>query len=190
MFELILAVNNVLIQESYKRSFAEKLWFPFETVDLQFKKYVQWAGKIFIQQQRRNEEKTESKYQLDREKLFISLFHNWFINSQLKEESEFISDLTKFANEVARVDADWLLSHTLNNTCSDEEKSTLDEFQLRREKELSELSDEKAKRQVIIIITTITPVIQELFKLATKSKNLTDEEKKQLIVLKWKLGKR
>ncbi len=190
MFELILAVNNVLIQESYKRSFAEKLWFHFETVDLQFKKYVQWAGKIFIQQQRRNEEKTESKYQLDREKLFISLFHNWFINSQLKEESEFISDLTKFANEVARVDADWLLSHTLNNTCSDEEKSTLDEFQLRREKELSELSDEKAKRQVIIIITTITPVIQELFKLATKSKNLTDEEKKQLIVLKWKLGKR
>ena len=188
MFELILAVNNVLIQESYKRSFAEKLWFPFETVDLQFKKYVQWAGKIFIQQQRRNEEKTESKYQLDREKLFISLFYNWFIDSQLKEKSEFISDLTKFANEVARVDADWLLSHTLNNTYSDEEKSTLDEFQLRREKELSELSDEKAKRQVII--TTITPVIQELFKLATKSKNLTDEEKKQLIVLKWKLGKR
>ena len=188
MFELILAVNNVLIQESYKRSFAEKLWFPFETVDLQFKKYVQGAGKIFIQQQRRNEEKSESQYQLDREKLFISLFHNWFINLQLKEESEFISDLTKFANEVARVDADWLLSHTLNNTYSDEEKSTLDEFQLRREKELSELSDEKAKRQVII--TTITPVIQELFKLATKSKNLTDEEKKQLILLKWKLGKR
>jgi hypothetical protein len=25
MFELILAVNNVLIQESYKRSFAEKI---------------------------------------------------------------------------------------------------------------------------------------------------------------------
>ncbi|MBO7505628.1 hypothetical protein J6T66_05965 [bacterium] len=25
MFELILAVNNVLIQESYKRAFAEKL---------------------------------------------------------------------------------------------------------------------------------------------------------------------
>jgi hypothetical protein len=41
MFELILAVNNVLIQESYKRSFAEKLGFPLESVDLQFKKYVQ-----------------------------------------------------------------------------------------------------------------------------------------------------
>jgi hypothetical protein len=75
-----------------------------------------------------------------------------------------------------------LLAHTLNNNCSDEEKTTLDEFQLRREKEISDLSDEKSKRQVII--TTITPVIQEYFKLATKSRNLTDDEKKQLIILK------
>jgi hypothetical protein len=188
MFELILAVNNVLIQESYKRSFAEKLWFPFETVDLQFKKYVQWAGKIFVQQQRKHEENSATQYQLDREKLFISLFYNWFLNTQLKEESEFISDLHNFVNQVARADPDWLISHTLSNTCSDEEKSTLDEFQLRWEKEISDLSDEKAKRQVII--TTITPVIQELFKVATKSRNLSDDEKKQLIILKWKLGRR
>jgi hypothetical protein len=188
MFELILAVNNVLIQESYKRAFADKLWFPFETVDLQFKKYVQWAGKIFIQQQKRQEENSESKYQPDREKLFISLFYNWFINSQLKDESEFLSDLTQFSNQVARIDSDWLLAHTLQNSCSDEEKSTLDEFQLRWEKEFWNLSDEKSKRQVIV--TTITPVIQDLFKQATKSRNLTDDEKKELIILKGKLGRR
>ena len=188
MFELILAVNNVLIQESYKRAFADKLGFPFETVDLQFKKYVQWAGKIFVQQQRRQEEKSDWKYQLDREKLFISLFHNWFIDSQIKEETQFLSDLHSFISQISRVEPDWLLSHTLNNTCSDEEKSTLDEFQLRREKEISDLSDEKSKRQVII--TTISPIIQEYFKLATKSRNLTDDEKKQLIILKWKLGRR
>ena len=188
MFELILAVNNILIQESYKRAFADKLWFPFETVDLQFKKYTQWAGKIFIQQQRRQEENSESKYHLDREKLFISLFYNWFVDSLLKEEYEFIQDLYGFAGQISRADPDWLLSHTINNTCSDEEKTTLDEFQLRREKEFWNLSDEKSKRQVVI--TTITPVIQEYFKLATKSKNLTDDEKKQLIILKWKLGRR
>ena len=188
MFELILAVNNILIQESYKRAFADKLWFPFETVDLQFKKYTQWAGKIFIQQQRRQEENSESKYHLDREKLFISLFYNWFFDSLLKEEYEFIQDLYGFAGQISRADPDWLLSHTINNTCSDEEKTTLDEFQLRREKEFWNLSDEKSKRQVVI--TTITPVIQEYFKLATKSKNLTDDEKKQLIILKWKLGRR
>ena len=187
MFELILAVNNVLIQESYKRAFAEKLWFPFETVDLQFKKYVQWAGKIFIQQQKRQEEKSEA-CQPDREKLFISLFHNWFIDSQLKDESEFIQNLHDFVSQVARIDADWLLSHVLNNACSDGEKTTLDEFQLRWEKEFWNLSDEKSKRQVVV--TTIIPVIQEYFKLATKSRNLTDDEKKQLIVLKWKLGRR
>lgn len=187
MFELILAVNNVLIQESYKRSFAEKLWFPFETVDLQFKKYVQWAGKIFIQQQRK-QERIAPKYQIDREKLFISLFHNWFIDAQLKDEPDFLLNLHNFVNQIVHVDESWLLAHTLNDSCSDEEKSMLDEFQLRRENEISDLSDEKLKRQ--IVITTITPVIQELFKLATKSKNLTDEEKKQLILLKWKLGRR
>lgn len=187
MFELILSVSNILIQESYKRSFAEKLWFPFETVDLQFKKYVQWAGKIFVQQQRK-QENTTPHYQPDRENLFISLFYNNFINSQIKEESEFIQDLTIFAKEISRVDPDWLLSHALQNNCSDEEKSQLDELQLRREKELSELSDQKSKHSVIL--TTISPVIQELFKLATKSKNLTDEEKKQLIILKWRFGKR
>ena len=74
------------------------------------------------------------------------------------------------------------MAHTLNNSCSDEEKSTLDEFQLRREKEISDLTDERVKRQVVV--TTITPVIQEYFKLATKSRNLTDDEKKQLIILK------
>ena len=106
----------------------------------------------------------------------------------MEGESGFLSDLHNFVNQVARADVDGLLSHTLNNNCSDEEKSILDEFQLRREKEIADLSDEKSKRQVII--TTITPVIQELFKLATKSKNLTDEEKKQLILLKWKLGRK
>jgi hypothetical protein len=70
----------------------------------------------------------------------------------------------------------------LNNNCSDEEKTMLDEFQLRREKEIADLSDEKSKRQVVV--TTITPVIQEFLKIATKSRNLTDDEKKQLIVLK------
>ena len=139
-------------------------------------------------QQRRQEESSTANYQPDREQLFISLFHNWFIDSQLKDESEFVSDLYSFVSQISRADPDWLLSHTLNNTCSDKEKSTLDEFQLRREKEISDLSDVKSKRQVVI--TTITPVIQEYFKLATKSRNLTDDEKKQLIILKWKLGRR
>ena len=185
MFELILSVNNVLIQESYKRSFAEKLWFPYETVDLQFKKYVQWAWKIYIQQQKRQQEESAPKYQLDREKLFISLFYNGFIDNQLKNESDFISDLYSFVSNISKADPDWLLSHILENKSSEEERVMFDEFQLRRENEISNLSDERTKRS--IILTTIIPIIQELFKTAAKSRNLTDEEKKQLIILKWKL---
>lgn len=188
MFELILSVNNVLIQESYKRLFSEKLWFPFETVNIQFKKYVQWAGRVFVQQQKRQQENPKLQYQLDREYLFASLFYNWFINSQLEHESEFVKDLDRFVIQVSRADSDWLIGHVLNNNCSDEEKTTLDESQLWWEKEFLNLTDKKLKRQ--IVITTISPIIQELFKLATKSKNLTDEEKKELIILKWKLGRR
>ena len=76
MFELILSVNNVLIQESYKKSFAEKLGFPKETVDLQFKKYVQGEGRIYLQQQRREQENVSQPYHPSREDLLISLFYN------------------------------------------------------------------------------------------------------------------
>ena len=188
MFELILSVNNVLIQETYKKSFAEKLWFPFETVDLQFKKYVQWEWKIFVQQQRRREESSSQQYQLDREKLFISLFYNWFIKGQIKEDAEFNENLIKFVNKISLADPDWLLSHVLKDECSLEEKEKLDELQLWREKELSEVSNDESKR--VIISTTSGPVIQDMFKLATKSRNLTDDDKKELIILKWKLGRR
>ena len=188
MFELILSVNNVLIQESYKRLFAEKLWFPFETVDLQFKKYTQWAGKIFIQQKKHKEENKDQQYHPDREQLLASLFYNWFINSILKNESEFVQNIHNFIAGVSRAEPDWLLTHILENRCSEQEKIMLDELQLRWEKEFWDISEEKQKHQ--IIITTITPIIQELFKLATKSKNLTDDEKKHLIVLKSKVGKR
>ena len=188
MFELILSVNNVLIQESYKRLFAEKLWFPFETVDLQFKKYTQWAGKIFIQQKKHKEENKDQQYHPDREQLLASLFHNWFIDSILKNESEFVQNIHNFIAGVSRAEPDWLLTHILENRCSEQEKIMLDELQLRWEKEFWDISEEKQKHQ--IIITTITPIIQELFKLATKSKNLTDDEKKHLIVLKSKVGKR
>jgi hypothetical protein len=43
---------------------------------------------------------------LDREKLFISLFHNGFIDEQLKDESEFLSDLHSFVSQVVRADGD------------------------------------------------------------------------------------
>ena len=188
MFELILAVNNVLIQESFKKSFADKLWFPFETVDLQFKKYVQWAGRIFLQQQRKQQNAIIHSYQPDREQLFVSLFYNWFIDTQFSENWEFVSDLKKFVGKVSKVDNEGLLSHTLNNNCSDDEKEKLNELQLWWEKEISEKTDSIVKHQ--IVMTTIGPIIQELFKIATKSKNLTNEEKQELVVLKWKFWKR
>lgn len=39
MFELILSVNSLTIQEHYKQLLAEKLGFAFEILDAQFKRY-------------------------------------------------------------------------------------------------------------------------------------------------------
>lgn len=187
MFELVLSVNNVLIQESYKKAFSDKLWFPFETVEIQFKKYVQWAWRILLQQKER-EDRKDDRYQPNREMLFNALFFNSVIKNYFQDNSEYLQDITKFVEEISRADWNSLLSRCLKNECSEEEKNVLEEFQLRWEKELSHLTDENSKR--VVIQNTISPVIQDLFKMATKSFNLTDEEKKQLIILKSKLWRR
>jgi hypothetical protein len=81
-----------------------------------------------------------------------------------------------------------LVARVINNKLTEDEILNMNEQQLRREKEIWENVDVNIKTW--IIWRTIASVIQEYFKLATKSKNLTDDEKKQLIILKWKLGRR
>jgi hypothetical protein len=39
LFDLILSVNSLTIQEHYKGVLAEKLGFAFEVLDAQFKRY-------------------------------------------------------------------------------------------------------------------------------------------------------
>ena len=141
-----------------------------------------------MQQHRKQQNAIIHSYQPDREQLFVSLFYNWFIDTQFSENWEFVSDLKKFVGKVSKVDNEGSLSHTLNNNCSDDEKEKLNELQLWWEKEISEKTDFTVKHQ--IVMTTIGPIIQELFKIATKSKNLTNEEKQELVVLKWKFWKR
>jgi DNA primase len=68
MFELIISVANVAIQEHYKLLLAEKLGFAPEIINVQFQKYRSGNGRIFSKQLEKieTEGKAES-YQLNRE---------------------------------------------------------------------------------------------------------------------------
>jgi hypothetical protein len=97
MFELIIAIDNLTIQEHYKGVLAEKLGFSPEIIGIQFEKYKRGEGKILLKQyQREAEEENEGqKYKIDRETLFDSLFFEKCIENFISNES-FLSDFYTF----------------------------------------------------------------------------------------------
>ncbi|MDR0607727.1 MAG: DNA primase [Candidatus Peribacteria bacterium] len=78
MFELILSVGNLTIQEHYKLLLAERLGFAPEIITLQLEKYKAGEGKLLIRQQEKQAELagTKTSYQPSRELLFVALFFN------------------------------------------------------------------------------------------------------------------
>ena len=90
MFEMIIAVGNLTIQEHYKILLAEKLGFAPEIINLQFQKYKNGEGKILLRQQERQEElsKPSDRYHPSRELLFSSLFHQEFLQRACSCHSE------------------------------------------------------------------------------------------------------
>jgi len=96
MFELIIAIDNLTIQEHYKGVLAEKLGFSPKIIGIQFEKYKRGEGKILLKQyQREEEEQKAQKYKIDRETLLDSLFFGKFIEN-LTQNSDFLSDFYSF----------------------------------------------------------------------------------------------
>ena len=188
MFELIITINSQNSRNEKLEILANKLGYPNSGfLRWQFDNYWKWWWSIYLSRVQ-NRMEAEEKYKLDKEPLFISLFFEEYIDKQLWTDSDFLISLKEFLDLFWKVDENLLIVRTRNNTLTEDEILIMNEQQLWREKELWEVEDKSVK--VWIIWRTIASVIQEYFKLATKSKNLTDEEKKQLILLKWKLGRR
>ena len=188
MFELIITINSQNSRNEKLEILANKLGYPNSGfLRWQFDNYWKWWWAIYLSRVQ-NRMEAEEKYKLDKEALFISLFFEEYIDKQLWIDSDFLVSLKEFLDLFWKVDENSLIVRTRNNNLTEDEILIMNEQQLWREKELWEVEDKSVK--VWIIWRTIASVIQEYFKLATKSKNLSDEEKKQLILLKWKLGKR
>ena len=188
MFELIITINSQSSWNEKLEILANKLGYPNSAfLRGQFDKY--WKGWWSMYLSRvQNRMEAEEKYKIDKEQLFSSLFFENYINKQLWEDSDFLKSLNEFLSLFSKAEEDSLITRVINNKLTEEEILNMNEQQLRWDKEFWENMDANIKTW--IIWRTIASVIQEYFKLATKSRNLTDDEKKQLIILKWKLGRR
>jgi len=188
MFELIITINSQSSWNEKLEILANKLGYPNSAfLRWQFDKYWKWWWSMYLSRVQ-NRMEAEEKYKIDKEQLFSSLFFENYINKQLWENSDFLKSLNEFLSLFSKAEEDSLVVRVINNKLTEDEILNMDEQQLRREKEFWDNMEVDTK--VWIIWKTIASVIQEFLKLATKSRNLTDDEKKQLIILKWKLGRR
>ena len=188
MFELIITINSQNSWNEKLEILANKLGYPNSGfLRWQFDNYRKWWWSIYLSRVQ-NRMEAEEKYKLDKEPLFISLFFEKYIDKQLWEDSDFLILLKEFLDLFWKVDENSLIVRTRNNKLTENEILIMNEQQLWWDKEFWEVEDKQLK--IWIVRKTIASVIQEFLRLATKSNNLTKEEKKQLISLKWKLGRR
>lgn len=182
MFELILSVDSLAIQEHYKWVLAEKLGFAYEILNAQFKKFksTDWRLQIVQQSRRQETQKKENKFHLEREYLFVALFRNDNIKNYLWETKS--ASLISFAKLLTKAYPDSPLARTFNATCSEEESKKIEELTLRWDKQLDEIATPEKKHQVII--QTVLPYIQNVLQLALKSPNLSNDEKKELLQIR------
>ena len=188
MFELIITINSQSSWNEKLEILANKLGYPNSAfLRWQFEKYWKWWWAMYLSRVQ-NRMEAEEKYKLDKEQLFCSLFFENFIDKELWEESDFLKSLKEFLFLFSKASEDSLIARVINSKLTEDEILNMNEQQMWREKELWESVDVNVK--IWVIWRTIASVIQELFKIAAKSRNLNDDEKKKLILLKWKLGRR
>ena len=185
LFDVIISVNSLTIQEHYKDILAKKLGFAYEIIDTQYKRYksTDWRIQV-IQNQRIQENKQSEKYQLERERLYVSILYNNLINKYL-QNSDKEKNFLEFSQALWKASPNSLLDKTFRNDFTEEEKTKIDELTLRRDQQLELLDSNEVKYQHII--QTLLPIIQRELQIALKSQKISAEEKSQILVMRKKL---
>lgn len=185
LFDVIISVNSLTIQEHYKDILAKKLGFAYEIIDTQFKRYksTDWRIQV-IQNQRIQEKKQTEKYQIERERLYATIVYNNLINKYL-QDSEEEKNFLSFSQTLWKVSQNSIIAKTFNNSFTEEEKIKIDELTLRRDQQLEPLEDSEVRYQHII--QTLLPIIQKELQIALKNPKISAEEKSQLLIMRKKL---
>lgn len=178
MFSLIVAVDNYTIQEHYKQLLADKVWLPYEVINLQLNKYIRTDGRF---EQNKKKQKIERKiWQPARDVACAAIFYENYIEKYI-ENSELRANFLLFAKWVWKHRKSSLLQKVLEDpaSLSDEEASELNEIQLWRENELDWLLDEDKK--FATIKNTVLRTLNDALKTILKDKDLAVNIKQSLI---------
>ena len=178
LFDLILSVNSLTIQEHYKGVLAEKLGFAFEILDAQFKRYKNTDWRFQVIQQTHKQEQQQEKYQLERELLFVALFYQNQIMNYL-ESYEATEKLLTFVQLLAEADKESLLSKALHNQLEEAQIQKISELTLWRDQQLETLNEKEKKYQVIL--QTLLPYLQKILQFTLKNPKTPNEIKAQLL---------
>lgn len=185
MFELILSVNSLTIQEHYKQLLAEKLGFAFEILDAQFKRFKSGDGRgLLFQQQKQIEQQKPDRYQIERDLLIAALFYQNTILTYLADYQK-LEELINFIDLLCQADPELTISKAQKGGLDAEFQSKINELSLWRDSQLEPLSDGEKKYQ--IIAQTLLPYLQNQLQRILKNPNLSLELKQQLLQARKKL---
>ncbi|MBU0626618.1 hypothetical protein KKG31_05100 [Patescibacteria group bacterium] len=122
MFELIIHINSIPMQDHYLRLLAEQFNLAYEVLYPQYKQYAKKEGQFFLRQKQPSK---EAKYQTDRKELLVALFHDNFINNYMLTPT-LRSPIVELVNKLKSIDG---------QTQELESQIDIPSLQLRREKE-------------------------------------------------------
>ena len=183
LFDVIISVNSLAIQEHYKDVLAKNLWFAFEVLNAQFKSYKanDWKFQVLQTTRKQEQQQHTEKFQLEREWLYATLFYQDLIQKYIWwfERTE---NFIKFSKLLSKTDTDNIFSKAINNNLSEDETKKIEELTLRRDQQLESFSDEKTRYQHII--QTLLPLIQTSLQLGLKNPKISAEEKTELLKLR------
>lgn len=178
MFSLIISVDNYTIQEHYKQLLSDKVGLPYEVISLQLNKYIQTDWKFEVNKKNKVEEK--KSWQPDREMVCAALFYENMLEKYI-EDKELWSNFVIFAKSVWKYLEGSILQKVFENKdlLSEDEIIELNEIQLWRDKELSELNNEE--KRFVSIKNTVSGVLKNWLKLILKNSNLSPDIKQNLL---------
>ena len=185
LFDVIISVNSLAIQEHYKTILAEKLGFAYEILDTQFKRYKSWDWRIQVMQNNRIQEKKQTeKFQIERERLFWALIYKNQIKNYLSIQGK-EDNILSLAQALWEASPDSLYGKVIQDKINETEKTKLEELSLWWDQQLETLDDDETRYQHII--QTLLPFIQKELQIALKNPKISPEEKTRLLTLRKKI---
>ena len=178
LFEMILSVNSLTIQEHYKSLLAEELGFAFEILDAQFKRYKNTDWKFYATQSSQKNPQEHEHYQLERELLFVALFYQEHLNTYLWNNAA-SQGLLYFIQLLTKADPESLLNQALHWEIPAEQKQKIEELTLRRDNQLEPLTTPEKKYQMILQI--ILPTLQKMLQFILKNPKIPANLKAELL---------